>query len=145
MTRTTTATERNAVKAFRETATKTNFQSTFETLRAVLERNSKNLIVSADKPGDFQVASATLKDRSGRPLFLGAVQIRKNYVSYHLIPVYAVPKLLKTLSPDLKKRMQGKSCFNFTTVEKTHAKELDALTKAGFEAMKSVDLPWTKG
>ena len=132
MTRTTIATK----------ATKSDFQSVFETLRGVLERHSKNLVVAADKPGDFQVASPTLKDRAGRPLFIGAVQIRKNYVSYHFIPVYAAPALLKTVSPELRKRMQGKSCFNFTTVDKAQVKELNELTRAGLEAMKKVNLPW---
>jgi hypothetical protein len=40
----------------------------------------------------------------------------KSYVSFHLIPVYMFPDLLKGLSPALEKRMQGKSCFNFKTV-----------------------------
>jgi hypothetical protein len=35
----------------------------------------------------LQNASPSLKDRTGRPLFVAAVQTRKNYVSYHLIPV----------------------------------------------------------
>ena len=95
-----------------------------------------------DRPGDFQVASPTMNDRIGRPLFVGAVQIRKNYVSYHLMPVYAVPQLLKTLSPELKKRMQGKSCFNFTTIDGDQAKQLSALTKAAIAAFKDMKLPW---
>jgi hypothetical protein len=111
-----------------------SFDETFDALRRVLARHSKRLIVVADKPGDYQVASATQTDRIGRPLWLAAVQTKKNYVSYHLIPVYAVPALLENISPELKKRMQGKSCFNFTTIDKAQLKELDALTKAGFTA-----------
>jgi len=85
-----------------------------------------------------------MTDRTGRPLFLAAVQTKKNYVSYHLIPVYAVPALLKGVSPALKKRMQGKACFNFTTIDRPQLKELSALTKAGLAAMKDVELPWVK-
>jgi hypothetical protein len=40
------------------------------------------------------------------------VQIKKNYVIYHLMPVYLNPGLLEGMSPGLRKRMQGKSCFN---------------------------------
>ena len=36
----------------------------------------------------------------------------------------------------LKKRMQGKSCFNFTTIGLALVRELDALTKNGFEHFK---------
>ena len=46
-------------------------------------------------------------------MFFGAVQIRKSYVAYHLYPVYTNPELLDEISAPLKKRMQGKSCFNF--------------------------------
>ena len=48
-------------------------------------------------------------DRTGRPLFAAAVQIKKSYVSFHLMPVYANPALLDSLSPALRKRMQGKA------------------------------------
>jgi hypothetical protein len=114
---------------------------TFDALRGILQRQ-KRLIVTVDEPGDYQMASATLRDRTGRPLFLAGVQIRKNYVSYHLIPVYAVPVLLKSVSPGLKARMQGKSCFNFKSVDRKQLAELAALTKAGLAAMKDIDLPW---
>lgn len=45
--------------------------------------------------------------------------------------VYACPDLLKAMSPELKKRMQGKSCFNFKEVDEKLFKELAKLTKAG--------------
>jgi hypothetical protein len=47
------------------------------------------------------------------------------------MPVYAAPALLKGVSPSLLKRMQGKSCFNFSAIEPAHVKELRALTKKG--------------
>jgi hypothetical protein len=54
-----------------------------------------------------------------KELFLGATQIKKNYVSFYLMPVYMCPDLLKNISPELKKHMQEKSCFNFKRVEKS--------------------------
>jgi hypothetical protein len=60
------------------------------------------------------------------------VQIRRGYVSFHLMPVYVEPKLLSALSPELKKRMQGKSCFNFKQIDRALFKELAALTEAGY-------------
>jgi len=45
------------------------------------------------------------------------VQIKKGYVSFHFVPVYASQALAKTTSPSLQKRMQGKARFNFTSVE----------------------------
>jgi len=45
--------------------------------------------------------------------------------------------LLINISPELKKRMQGKSCFNFNTPESIPLQELEALTQAGFQAYKN--------
>jgi hypothetical protein len=118
------------------------FAATFEALRAILEPHAKRLSVTVDKPGHFELASPTMTDRVGRPLFCAAVQINKNYVSYHLMPVYTNAALRKLLSPALRKRMQGKACFNFTTVEPGQLKELAAVTKKGIAGFKNLKLPW---
>jgi hypothetical protein len=118
------------------------FAETFQTLRDILERNGRQMKVVTDKAGDFALASPTMADRTGKPLFAAAVQIRKNYVSFHLMPVYMHPALLATLSPSLRKRMQGKACFNFKTIDPAEAKELAALTKKGLAGFKNLKLPW---
>ena len=110
------------------------FEATFSALRAVLAQHAGELLVTVDEPGDYQLCSPTMKDRIGRPLFVAAVQIRKNYVSYHLMPV-CVPQVTKRVSPALKRRMQGKSCFNFTSLDAELAAELGQLTKAGIEGV----------
>ena len=116
--------------------------ATFATLRDMLAAQSDTLIITVDKPGDFQAGLPDQLDRIGRPLFVAAVQTRKNYVSYHLMPVYAVPRLAEKLSPELKKRMQGKSCFNFTTIDAGQLRELTKLTRTGIKAFRDVELPW---
>ena len=50
----------------------------------------------------------------------------------------------KQISPALKKRMQGKSCFNFITIDPDQAKELTTLTATGIKAFKTVTLPWAQ-
>jgi hypothetical protein len=118
------------------------FAETFAALRGLLQRHGKKLLTTVDKPGDFQLASPTMRDRIGRPLFVAAVQIKKSYVSFHLMPVYAKPALLASVSPALKQRMQGKACFNFATIDADQLKELAALTKTGIDGFKNLDLPW---
>ncbi len=119
------------------------FDSTFAALRGILVPYAQQLLVNVDRPGDYQLCSRTMKDRIGRALFVAAVQIKKSYVSYHLMLVYAAPQLLKDLSPALRKRMQGKSCFNFTSIDPKEMKELSILTKTGIEAYKNIKLPWS--
>ena len=69
--------------------------------------------------------------KNKKPLCFGSVRMGKNYVSFYLMSAYASPDLLKGMSPELKKRMQGKSCFNFKEIDERLFKELDQLTKAG--------------
>ena len=47
------------------------------------------------------------------------------------MPVYVNPKLLNNISPELKRRMQGKSCFNFKKIDESLFEELAVLTKRG--------------
>ena len=117
---------------------------TFAALRESLAVHSERLLVTIDKPGDYQLCSRKLKDRAGRPLFVAGIQIKKNYVSYHLLPIYMAPALQKKISPALKKRMQGKACFNFTAIESQQIEELAALTRQGIEVFNDIKLPWEK-
>ena len=48
--------------------------------------------------------------------------------------VYGRPELLHGMSPELRRRMQGKACFNFTKVDEPLFAELAQLIEAGFEA-----------
>jgi hypothetical protein len=122
--------------------TNTKFAETFAALRTILEPHAKRMTVTVDEPGHYQLASPTMTDRVGRPLFCAAVQINRNYVSYHLMPIYGNKALLDSLPPSLKKRMQGKSCFNFTTIEPAQLKELAVVTKKGIAGFKNLKLPW---
>jgi len=119
------------------------FQETFAALRAILAAHAKRMMVTADGPGNYQLSSRTLTDRTGRPLFCAAVQIKKNYVSYHFMPIYASKALRDGMSPVLRKRMQGKGCFNFTTPDPEQLKELAAITRRGIAGFKDLKLPWS--
>lgn len=108
----------------------------FDALKNVMEPYTRSLDVKHDEPGNFYVDTFHIM-KNKKPLWFGGVQTKKNYVSYHLMPVYGNPKLLDDISPELKKRMQGKSCFNFKTIDKKLFKELGGLTKRGLQDFRS--------
>lgn len=108
------------------------FRQTFLQLKAILKPYAAKLIVVHDTDKAYYLDMPHIMKNKQR-LFFGAVRVGKAYVSFHLMPVYGFPDLLKTVSPELKKRMQGKSCFNFKTVDEKLFKELGKLTKAGFK------------
>ena len=107
------------------------FDLVFADLRKSMLDIAGDLEIVRDGPGDLYIDTRhVMKNR--KPLFFGAVNIKKRYVAYHLMPVYVCPGLLEDISDRLRSRMQGKSCFNFTRVDPELNKELAQLTKAGY-------------
>ena len=107
----------------------------FERLRAILQPYAPRLTVVHDT-GDNYYLDAGWSEKWKRVVFFGAATIRKRYVSFYLMPVYAHPRLLDGISPALKARMQGKACFNFTSVDEEQIKELERLTRSGFDCFE---------
>jgi hypothetical protein len=116
-------------------AQRKSFQAVFDALKPVFEAYAEHLAVQTDKPGAYYLETKT-EIRKGQRFQFGGVKIGKAYVSFHLMPIYMNPNLQATISPELKKRMQGKSCFNFTAIDPGHVAELTKLTKAGFDEFK---------
>ncbi len=112
------------------------FAAVFADLKRILELHASSLVITANAPGDYCLATNHLQPNKS-PLSFGAVQIKKNYVSFHLVPVYACPELLTNLSTALRARMQGKACFNFKKRDPALFEELSQLTHAAFEAFKN--------
>ena len=113
-------------------AKEARFAEVYDRLRAILEPYASKMYVSADSDQWFGLDLAPEAERIPATWF-GAVRKGKAYVSYYLMPVYADPRLLDEASPELRKRMQGKSCFNFTRVDEALFGELTELTARGFE------------
>ena len=117
-------------------ANKDDFAATFLRLKAILEPYAPRLVVAADTKNYYALETHHIMKNKHRLYFAG-VKLGKAYVSYYLMPVYASPELLKSLSPELKKRMQGKACFNFKAVDEKLFKELAKVTKAGAAEFKA--------
>ncbi len=112
-----------------------DLNAVFTELRAILAPYAAKLDPKKDDPTELYI-DTTHMQKNKKPLFFGAVQVKKSFVSFHLMPVYLKPELLDGMSPELKRRMQGKSCFNFAEIDKRLFKELTAITKAGFASYK---------
>jgi hypothetical protein len=119
-------------------ASKPDFAAVFIALRQILKPFEGQLAVQTDKPGDYHMEAPSILHR-GKPLYFAGVRTGKNYVSFHLMSVYGSPELLKTMSPALRKRMQGKSCFNFTTVDEECFAELGRMAQAGLKKFSSAE------
>lgn len=97
----------------------TDFSAVFAALKPVFARAETRLSIAADSDAEYSLetrSASPFPQHKGRPLHFGAVRIGKAYVSVHLMPIYMSPPLIERISPALRKRMQGKSCFNFSAV-----------------------------
>ena len=116
------------------------FERLFQRFKTMLAPYAARMHVSADAPGYYGVDMATEDQRDPSTWFAGT-RLGKRYVSYYLMPIYVKPDLLDGISPELRRRMQGKSCFNLTRVDEGLLAELGDLTARGYEAT-SGDVGW---
>ena len=114
--------------------TQSEFPEVFEKLKSIIKPYSPRLKIKADTSDSYHL-EGKYSEKWKNDLFFASTQIKKNYVSFYLMPVYMYPDLLKGISPELKKHMQGKSCFNFKKIEPTLFDELSELTKTGFDRL----------
>ncbi len=115
--------------------TQSDLSPVFEQLKNILKPYAQKLTLKTDTPGTYYL-DGPHSEKWKKDLFFASAQIKKNYVSFYLMPVYMYPELVQDISPALKKRMQGKSCFNFKNVEPALFEELAALTRKGAEKFK---------
>lgn len=116
-----------------------SFAAAFFGLKRIFAPYAKHLNVNADTRTRLYLETKS-PSYKGKPLFFGAVISGRANVSFHLMPLYWDETLGKKLSQELKKRMQGKSCFNFTGPDPSMFRELAKLTAAGFALYRGKNL-----
>src|SRR5580698_6258018 len=100
-----------------------DFPAVFERLKAILTPYAPRVVVVKDDKTWYYL-DTKIFGKNKKPIMCAAARIGQVYVSFYLICVYANPKLREAMSPELKKRMQGKACFNFATVDEPVIAEL---------------------
>lgn len=114
-----------------------NFAPIFETLREFFKEHAGKCVVLHDDASRYFLGSHEVRAKDGYRTGFGGVEIKKAYVSVHLMPVYIYPDLLENLSTNLQKRMQGKSCFNFKKEDAQLFDELNTLIKTSISRFES--------
>jgi hypothetical protein len=108
-----------------------DFAAVDRRLREILEPLRSRLVATKDGPDGLILQIPGLEDKPWG--YVGGIRLGKRYVSFYLMSVYASPEIVESMSPELRRRMQGKSCFNFTTVDEPLFAELAQITEASFE------------
>ena len=113
-----------------------DFVEVFRRLREIMAEHAGALDVVADGPAGYQLNTRHVR-KDGYVLMFGAVEIKKRYVSYHLMPVYMASRGVLPISEQLRRRMQGKPCFNFTRIDEGLFAELSDLTRRSMTMLGS--------
>jgi len=108
----------------------------FQQLKSLLSKYESHFEIVHDK-ADYYYVNTKKLDEKGKAIFFAMIKTSKSKVAFHLMPIYCEPKLIESISPKLKKKMQGKSCFNFTQTDQELQQELGLLVDSGFESFKS--------
>jgi hypothetical protein len=104
-------------------------------LRAIFEPYRDQLTVSKEGDGGIYLE---MPGNEGNPWgYVRGTRLGKRYVSYYLMGAYD-GGLSAAMSPALRKRMQGKTCFNFTRIDEALFAELEALTAKAIERQPEV-------
>lgn len=113
-----------------------DFTAVHARLKQILEPFRDRLVVTKDGPAGMALEIAGLE---GKPWgYVAGTRLGKSYVSFYLMPVYATPDIVDGISPDLRRRMQGKACFNFTRVDEPLMHELEALVASSIDGYPEV-------
>ena len=131
-------TTKKATLAKKKSAVPAAFADVFQKLKAILTPYAPNMTVVKDT-AEWYYLDTRHNGPNKKPITFGAVRLGKAYVSFYLMCAYGNPKLTASMSPELKKRKQGKSCFNFKVSDDALFAELAQLTKAGADWFDSID------
>ena len=105
------------------------FPSVFAELRSLMLEAAPGMVITDDTPTTFTLKTPWIEARTKQPAWFGWIAIKKSYVAYHLMPLYALPTLHDAVSPSLEKRKQGKTCFNFKKADPALFEDLRLLTE----------------
>jgi hypothetical protein len=102
-----------------------DFHAVEARLRSIFDPYRDRLVASKDGPEGLYLE---LPGYEGKPWgYVGGTRVGKAYVSFYLMGAYD-GGLQAAMSPELRKRMQGKTCFNFTKVDEDLFVELERIT-----------------
>lgn len=65
------------------------FTTIFESLKQILKPYEKSLILVTDSDTGYYLDTKFVM-KNNKPQFFASVTIKKNYVSYHLMPIYCL-------------------------------------------------------
>ena len=109
------------------------FQDVFDQLSELLRETAPGMVVTGEGTPTLTLMTTWNEGRTRRPAWFAQVATKKSYVSFHLMPLDALPALREAIPPDLERHRQGKTCFNFRKPSPEAFEALRQLTRLAVE------------
>jgi len=77
-----------------------------------------------------------IEGRKYKEVYFAGIVIRKDYVGFYYMPVYAEPKIKALFKPELLKLLKGKSCFHIKKLDEALLRQIQEALEAGFKQYK---------
>ena len=127
-----------------------NLENIFLKIKKILVSKSTNLLVKdkyigsqakQQKPAYHLYGNKEVRlfGKKPQPTYVAGVIQQKNYVSFYFSPIYSHPDYFKNISPELKKLLKGKSCFNINKITPQLLKEIEDILKVGIRKYKEIE------
>jgi hypothetical protein len=118
-----------------------DFDAVHERLKEILRPYADDgYVITRDGPGGMALEVPGLE---GKPWgYVAGTRLGKRYVSFYLMPLYMSPELADSISPELQRRKQGKSCFNFSSIDEglfAELSDMSARTIPGFRTVAEAE------
>ena len=102
-------------------------------LRDLMIKTAPMMQIGKDTQGDCTLNVPPVNIMASKdPVWFGSVRMGKSFVSYYLMPL-SQPALYAKVPENLKKFMQGRTCFNIHTIEPDILLSLEAVTRLATE------------
>ncbi|MFX1419149.1 MAG: DUF1801 domain-containing protein [Promethearchaeota archaeon] len=124
-------------------------ENIFLELKKILENQSNNFLTKDQYIGSkakqrkpafhlYGNKEVSLFGKKPQATYIAGVIQQKNYVSFYFSPIYSHPDIFKNVSPELKKFLKGKSCFNINKTTPQIYKEIEDILKTGIDKYKEI-------
>ena len=128
-----------AVKSTISYFTMSELNEVFGKIKEILKKYEPPFGHKIDSNTGYDLWSFRAVEMSGRKypeLYFGGITLRGKYVSLYNMAIYIHKELLADLSPALKKKLSGKSCFHLTEVDNTMLTEIETLYDKAYQFYK---------
>ncbi len=114
----------------------------FAEAKALLTPYAEDFTARRDEPGYYDLWSekdVVVAGRKRKDVFFAGLAIRKSYVGFYFMPLYADEDLASVFGPELVATLKGKSCFHIKVLTPELKEQIADALAAGYRLYEERD------